>query len=155
MDWNTVLGFHTFEWSASRAYCPIVQSGDSYWDTQACEGMEVTGGCHCPDSLRVNVLCCWEHQAHHAWEEVGTRICNGKALWDGKLLWTTGWGGTTQSPLGSCSPDASQFLLEHIIPGERKHAPLRGEKVGVLGWHIPFSVHLLMPHSADSPGQKG
>lgn len=34
MNWSTVSDFNTLEWSASRAYCPICQTGDHCQDTQ-------------------------------------------------------------------------------------------------------------------------
>lgn len=50
MYWNTVPGFNTSARSNSRAWCPICQTGDTWWDTQRPEGMEVVGKSHCPNS---------------------------------------------------------------------------------------------------------
>lgn len=67
-----------------------------------------------------------------------------------ELLHTHGWGGTTQSPWDS-------VVLLQIGPVEMyyvrngAHTIGGGEKVGVLFWHIPPPVYLLMSDRLPSP----
>lgn len=80
-------------------------------------------------------------------------ICNGMSCWNGWIAsnhWVRGnCSVSIRIPLTCCWLE----LLKHIIPG-MEYAPRKeGMFLGVLVWHIPLPVQLLMPDNAASPDQ--
>ena len=124
MDWSTVPGFYTFEWSTSRACCPISLTRDPCRDSQYCKDTEVEGNSHCPDSHFGSACYAAENtKLHYHWLRCYLlEFAMGRPTGMSELLHTPRWGRTPQFPLGSHCPAAS-WTYANILGME--HTPLK------------------------------
>lgn len=79
-------------------------------------------------SLWINTLPCGGYQVPSGMgEALSTGIYNGTSLAEGWVTSLLGWGGTTQTPLGSCCPAVSQICWNPLYVEWNTHHRKRGE----------------------------
>lgn len=111
MDWTTVLGFNTSEWSTSRVCWPICQTGDSTETPNIMKVMEGAGNSRCPHSHCAPTRYAAENgKPHHTWKiNYLLELAMGSPTGMNEFLCTPGWGRTTLSlPI---SPSLSHYVL--------------------------------------------